>query len=77
MSWNPPPADDPPAYYRIPVAGTVLAPFDIIEALGMNFNLGCVVKYVCRAGRKGPALDDLRKARNCLDREIRRLEAKS
>ncbi len=66
-----------PEYYKIeiPVLGVTLLPFDIIEALKLNFNLGCVVKYVLRAGRKGPALDDLKKARNCLDREVSRLEA--
>jgi len=40
----------------------------------MNFCLGNVVKYVWRAGEKGPGLEDLRKARWYLDREIARLE---
>ena len=67
-----------PPYYRISLdGGFEVTPFDIIEALGMEFNLGCVVKYTLRAGRKGPKLDDLKKARNCLDREIQRLEALS
>jgi hypothetical protein len=42
----------------------------------MNFNLGNAVKYVWRAGLKPgtETLDDLRKARWYLDREITRLE---
>ena len=39
-----------------------------------NFNLGNVIKYVWRAGRKDDALDDLKKARWYIDREIQRLE---
>lgn len=39
----------------------------------MNFNLGNVVKYVWRAGLKGEALEDLRKAEFYLRREISRL----
>jgi Protein of unknwon function (DUF3310) len=85
MSWgslarlDEPGAETSPApnYYRFMVRGIELMPFDVIEALGLNFNLGCVLKYIMRAGRKGPALDDLRKARNCLDREITRMEAKT
>ena len=39
-----------------------------------NFNLGNVVKYVWRAGRKSTsAIEDLRKARQYLDFEIARL----
>jgi hypothetical protein len=41
----------------------------------MNFNRGNVVKYVARAGLKNPdsELEDLRKARWYLDREIARV----
>ena len=41
-----------------------------------NFCLGNAIKYIWRAGLKGDALQDLRKARWYLDREIKRLEAK-
>lgn len=51
-----------------------IEPIDVIEAWGLGFHLGCLVKYVCRAGRKGNKLDDLKKARWYLDREIGRLE---
>jgi hypothetical protein len=38
----------------------------------MNFCLGNVIKYVWRAGLKNDAVEDLRKARFYLDREIAR-----
>lgn len=60
-------------YYN---AGGVEA-WDAIEAWGLGFNLGNVVKYIARLGRKkgSQALDDLKKARAYLDREIASLEA--
>lgn len=39
----------------------------------MNFNLGNAVKYIWRAGLKNENLEDLRKARWYLNREIKRL----
>lgn len=52
--------------------------FDVIEAFGLNFNLGNVCKYICRAGRKTfDPLPDLRKAAAYLEREIERLETDS
>jgi hypothetical protein len=46
---------------------------DVVEHF--NFNLGNVIKYIWRAGLKGGGLlEDLKKARWCLDREIGRLE---
>lgn len=51
-------------------------PIDVIDAWSLGWNLGNVVKYVARAGRKGDALGDLRKAARYLEREIARLEAK-
>lgn len=47
---------------------------DVIEAFGLGFCLGNTVKYLLRAGRKGDALEDLRKGRWYLDREIARRE---
>jgi len=48
----------------------------VIEAWGLGFNLGNTVKYISRAGRKTPntELEDLKKARWYLDREISNLE---
>lgn len=44
----------------------------VIEAWGLGFCLGNVVKYICRAGNKEGALaiDDLKKAEWYLQREI-------
>lgn len=65
MSGNnekqPPPAHYPAGAYEV---------WNVIEAWGLGFNLGNVLKYVARAGKKGPALDDLIKARNYLNRQI-------
>ena len=47
---------------------------DAIEAWQLGFHLGNVVKYVARAARKGRYLEDLRKARWYLDREIQRAQ---
>lgn len=46
----------------------------IIEALGFGFCLGNTMKYLVRAGKKGSALEDLKKARWYLSREINRME---
>lgn len=50
-------------------------PVDIAEHL--PFNLGNALKYVSRAGRKGDMVEDLRKARWYIDRELARLENKN
>jgi hypothetical protein len=42
----------------------------VIDAWGLGFCLGNTVKYISRAGKKGAALEDLKKARWYLDREI-------
>jgi hypothetical protein len=46
----------------------------VIEAWNLNFNLGNTVKYIARAEHKGASLEDLKKARWYLDREIRNRE---
>ena len=48
----------------------------VIEAWDLNFNLGSVLKYVRRAGKKDASkeLEDLRKARFYIDHEISRVE---
>ena len=45
---------------------------DAIEAWGLGFALGNAVKYIARAGKKDPSktVEDLRKARWYLDREV-------
>jgi len=47
---------------------------DYIEAKGLNYHLGNVVKYVSRAGLKGSTLEDLKKAKWYLEREINNRE---
>ena len=39
-----------------------IQPIDYINSQGMNFNLGCVVKYVTRCNFKGTKQEDLQKA---------------
>lgn len=46
----------------------------VIEAWKLGFCLGNTVKYIARAGKKDALLQDLKKARWYLDREIANLE---
>lgn len=46
----------------------------VIEAWKLGFCLGNTVKYISRADHKGNKLEDLKKARWYLDREIENLE---
>jgi hypothetical protein len=46
----------------------------VIEAWHLGFCLGNAVKYISRAGKKGDAIEDLKKARWYLEREIAALE---
>ena len=61
-----------PDYYR---SGGIEA-IDFIDAHGLNFNLGNVIKYVTRAGHKDgeDVLTALSKARWYLDHEIERVQ---
>lgn len=47
---------------------------DVIEGFGLNFHLGNVIKYILRHNKKGKPLEDLKKARWYLDREIEKME---
>lgn len=63
------PAPDPvnhPAHYKTGGIETI----DFIEAKGLNYNLGNVVKYITRADHKGDRKQDLEKAAWYLAREI-------
>ena len=55
-----------PDYYK---SGGLEA-FDVIDAFGLNFNLGNALKYIIRAGKKDDKEKDLRKAITYLKREI-------
>lgn len=61
-----------PSHYKLGGKLEGLETIDIIESLGFGFNLGNLLKYIARAGKKfdQPTLQDLRKARYYLDREI-------
>lgn len=62
----------PPHYTE----GRIYEPRKVIYDWGLNFNLGNVVKYISRAGRKDgeDALIDLHKARQYLEFEIEEIE---
>ena len=61
-----------PAHYN---AGKIEV-IDFIEDQGLGFNLGNVLKYVCRADHKGEPAEDLAKAQWYLERESARRKAK-
>lgn len=60
-----------PAHYTAHPSG--IEAIEVTEH--MNFCLGNAMKYIWRAGLKQDAIEDLKKARWYLDREIRRLES--
>lgn len=53
-----------------------IQPIDLINAQDLNFNLGNVVKYVCRAGQKKGEniLLDLEKAKDYINFEIEKVK---
>ena len=61
-----------PAHYT----SATIEPIQVIESWDLNFNLGNVIKYVARAGKKrhSTRLEDLRKAMQYLYFEIERWE---
>ena len=66
-----------PAHYtsraaRCAKCGHPIECIDVAEH--MSFSIGNCCKYLWRAGLKGDAIEDLRKARWYIDREITRLE---
>lgn len=63
-----------PAHYG--GAGNPFEVIEVIEEWSLGFHLGNVVKYVARAGKKGNALEDLKKAQWYLSRLIQKLEEK-
>lgn len=67
--------DPPPSHY----AGQGMDPWAVVDAFGLDFYAGNVLKYLLRAGKKdiAPRLDDLKKARNYLNKLIELEERKS
>lgn len=60
----------PPHYTRVKPE-----PIDVIEGWGLGYRLGNALKYISRAGHKGDAVTDLRKAIWYLEREVKALES--
>lgn len=50
-------------------------PIKVIEHYCLGFCLGNAIKYILRAPNKGAHIEDLKKARWYIDREISRMEA--
>ncbi len=63
-----------PSYYNTGKIEVI----DFIEDQNLNFHLGNVIKYVCRAGKKDPnkEIEDLEKAAFYLERYITDLKNK-
>lgn len=61
-----------PSHYA---EGRKFEPKDVIRDWGLNFNLGNVVKYISRAGRKDDIVQELKKAQEYLQFEIEAIEA--
>ncbi len=55
-----------PGYYKRGPIDT----WDFIRQQELGYHLGNVIKYVCRAGHKGDAIEDLEKAIHYLENEI-------
>jgi hypothetical protein len=65
-----------PSHYT---EGRTIEPWDAIEDWGLDYCLGCAVKYISRCGRKGDSNDairDLEKAVAYLQRKITLLKGK-
>jgi hypothetical protein len=73
LTTNPPPSDtvNHPSHYTNHPSGVEC--IQITEHMG--FCLGNAIKYLWRADLKGDAVEDLKKARWYIDREISRREA--
>ncbi len=67
-----PPTHPTDPIYRPAHYASAVETIDAIEAWGLNYRLGNVVKYISRAGKKDQTkrLEDLRKALWYLQREI-------
>jgi hypothetical protein len=59
-----------PSHYKVGGIETI----DFIEAKGLNYNLGNVIKYMTRADHKGNKVEDLQKALWYLNRALQNLQ---
>ena len=62
---------DHPSHYQTSSGIEVI---DVIEAFNLNFRLGNCAKYILRAGHNDDILQDLKKAKWYLEREIATIE---
>jgi hypothetical protein len=60
-----------PSHYNIGKIEVI----DFIEDQKLDFHSGNAVKYVCRAGKKGDEIEDLKKAIWYLERKIKNIQA--
>jgi hypothetical protein len=69
-------AVDHPSHYG---GDTTYEHIKVVNAWGLNYELGNATKYICRAGKKNPetAIEDLEKAVWYLQAEIKRLREKA
>lgn len=51
-----------------------MEPWDFIRDQGLNYHLGCAIKYICRAGYKDSEIRDLEKAIHYLENELHHLQ---
>lgn len=65
-------AVDHPEHYNAHPKG--IECIDVVE--DMTFNVGNAIKYLWRAGLKGDVIEDLKKARWYIEREIQRCDAR-
>lgn len=70
---------DNPEHYRCvancPECGNDIEVISITER--HDFIIGNVLKYILRSGRKGDALEDLKKAQWYLGRQIKKMEGRN
>lgn len=80
LSEKPEPAPQSKAFHEIErpahYCQSAIEPIEVIEAWGLGFCLGNVVKYIARAEHKGSKLDDLEKAAWYLRRAIQQAKQK-
>ncbi len=62
-----------PEHYQ---ASNGMEAIEVIEAFGLNYNLGNAVKYILRSDKKGAAEEDIKKAIWYLKRERFHLQQK-
>ena len=61
-----------PEHYKV---GDMYEHAKVVNAWGLNYQLGCATKYIARAGKKDPTkhVEDLKKAIRYIEMEIERI----